>query len=249
MLFIVLNRTRTDLWGEIDMTKLSKRGIASILLMIFAFLIGMSAPSGFSLGDKLFNLVGLPAWSNGQSGLRYPAILALCLFVIGAIWVGRELGGKSLLVLIIACVLLSPGAVSWSEAIYYKAHSGIWAIDYDPRNSQIDYASESDNHTLAVSGQLALTNYGGDPVTFGIKVLDDTLPPGEVIFPKGIILNGEDGAKDSEQFTLEPGERRSIDVHTISLTEANFQGVSGELGGPDLVLFTGTGTRIVGRSR
>jgi hypothetical protein len=151
--------------------------------------------------------------------------------------------------LIIACVLLSPGAVSWSEAIYYKAHSGIWAIDYDPRNSQIDYASESDNHTLAVSGQLALTNYGGDPVTFGIKVLDDTLPPGEVIFPKGIILNGEDGAKDSEQFTLEPGERRSIDVHTISLTEANFQGVSGELGGPDLVLFTGTGTRIVGPSR
>jgi hypothetical protein len=231
------------------MKKLSKRGIASILLLIFAFLIGVSAPSGFSLGDKLFNLVGLPAWSNGQSGLRYPAILALCLLVIGAIWVGRELGFKSLLVLIIACALLSPGAVSWSEAIYYKVHSGIWAIDYDPHSSRIDYAGETDNHTLAVSGQLALTNYGGGPVNFGIKVLDDTLPPGEVIFPKGIILNEEDGAKDSEQFTLDSGERRSIDVHTISLTEANFQGLSGELGGPDLVLFTGSGTRIVGRNR
>jgi hypothetical protein len=215
--------------------------------MIFAFLIGVSTPSGFSLGDKLFNLVGLPAWSNGQVGFYFP--WALWLLVLAALWMGRELGGKRLLVVFILVIMLTPRVVSWSEAIYYKAHSGIWAIDYDPSNSQIDYASESDNHTLAVSGQLALTNYGGGPVTFGIKVLDDTLPPGEVIFPKGIILNGEDGAKDSEQFTLEPGERRSIDVHTISLTEANFQGVSGELGGPDLVLFTGTGTRIVGRSR
>jgi hypothetical protein len=238
-----------DSWDEIDMTKLLKRGIAPILLMIFAGLIGMSTPSGFSLGDKLFNLVGLPAWSNGQIGLYYPGMLALCLLVIGAIWVGRELGGKGLLVLIIACGLLLPKAVSLIEVIYYKAHSGIWAIDYDPHSSQIDYASETDNHTLAVSGQLALTNFGGGPVTFGIKVLDDTLPPGEVIFPKGIILNEEDGAKDSEQFTLEPGERRSIDVYTTSLTEANFQGASGELGGPDLVLFTGSGTRIVGRNR
>jgi hypothetical protein len=232
------------------MIKLLKRGIAPILLMIFAGLIGQSLPSGFSLGDKLFNLVGLPAWSNGQVGLYYPGILALCLLVIGVIWVGRELGGKGLLVLIIACVLLLPRAMPLVEEIYYKAHSGIWAIDYDPSSSQIDYVGNKENNTVAVSGQLTLTNYGGRPVTFGIKVLDETEPPGEVLFPKGIILNEDDDARDSKQFTLDAGEKRSIAVHTnIALTGASFRDAYGGFGGPNLVLFTGGGTRIVGRNR
>jgi hypothetical protein len=38
------------------------------------------------------------------------------------------------------------------------------------------------------------------------------------------------------------------DQHEIS-NIPNFQGASGELDGPDLVLFTGSGTRIVGRNR
>ena len=85
-------------------------------------------------------------------------------------------------------------------------------------------------------------------VTYGIKVLDDTIPHEGP--PKGIVLQDEDKAKKSEQFTLEPGERRSIGVHTnVPLAEANIQGVRGELDGPDLILFTDSGPRIVGRNR
>jgi uncharacterized membrane protein len=230
------------------MMKPSKKGIASILLIIFSFLISYSTPSGFSLGDKLFELVGLPVWSNGQDGFHYPVIPALCLLIIGIVWVVREFGGWRILVLIILCLLLSHGAVSMSETIYYKAHSGLWAVDYDPENSQIDYASDKDGKTLSVSGQLDLINYGSRPVTFGIKALDDSTPQ-EGLFPKEMVLQDEAGAKKSEQFTLEPGAGGLNVQADIPLAGANFQDVRGGLTGPDLVLFNSSGTRIVGRNR
>lgn len=54
----------------------SKRviGKISISLIIFAFVLCIGEPDGKSIGDYIFNGIGIGAWSNGSTGLHYPAL-------------------------------------------------------------------------------------------------------------------------------------------------------------------------------
>ena len=53
-----------------------RRGI-SLLLAIFCLAFGITWDNRFCLGDVILNAVGLPAWSQGTTGLHYPAIPAI----------------------------------------------------------------------------------------------------------------------------------------------------------------------------
>ena len=50
-----------------------KRGIY-LPLAVFCLTFGITWKNQFCLGDVLLNAVGLPAWSQGTTGLHYPAI-------------------------------------------------------------------------------------------------------------------------------------------------------------------------------
>lgn len=52
----------------------------SVLLMIFAVVFGSTFPNNYCLGDRIFEGLGLNAWSEGAHGNHYPAILALVMF-------------------------------------------------------------------------------------------------------------------------------------------------------------------------
>lgn len=235
--------------GKRYLIKLPKPGIIYILILIFSSLIGLNTPTGFCLGDKIFMLVGIAPWSNGQSGTHYPGILALCLLVIGMVGVKKEFSGKVLLTLLILGAVFSPMVASLGKVIYYKAHSGIWAIDYDPRNSQINFTTNK--NALEFSGQLTLANYGSSPVSFGIKMLTNGSRggPQDGIPTKEVALKGVNGTKDSESFTLEPGETQCIAVHTAVTSAKSCGPGGGTFNGPDLILFTDKGTRTVGVNR
>jgi hypothetical protein len=68
-----------------------KLGIGSISLILFALGVIWSAniKRQFCLGDIILNAIGLPAWSNGNSGNHYTIIYAL-IFLIPSILVGYK---------------------------------------------------------------------------------------------------------------------------------------------------------------
>ena len=60
-------------------------GTASFLLVIFAILWSFSfGLNGFCLGDTILTFLGMPAWSNGNSGTHYTIFYSL-IFLLPAV--------------------------------------------------------------------------------------------------------------------------------------------------------------------
>lgn len=53
------------------------KGIISILLCILGILFSFSFGKDICLGDRVLNLIGLEAWSNGNSGIHYTIFYSL----------------------------------------------------------------------------------------------------------------------------------------------------------------------------
>ena len=51
--------------------------IVCLLLAAFCLAFGITWDNRFCLGDVILGAVGLPAWSQGTTGLHYPAIPSL----------------------------------------------------------------------------------------------------------------------------------------------------------------------------
>ena len=51
--------------------------IVCMMLAVFCLAFGISWKNRFCLGDVILNAVGLPAFSQGNQGLHYPAIPAI----------------------------------------------------------------------------------------------------------------------------------------------------------------------------
>ena len=60
-------------------------GSLSVPLCLLGVLFSCNLPGGFCLGDAIFSLAGLSAWSAGSSGLHYPPYAAILLFVPAAV--------------------------------------------------------------------------------------------------------------------------------------------------------------------
>jgi hypothetical protein len=73
----------------VNMVRVSKWGAVSISIMSLSSILGTSNESGFSIGDKLFNVLGFPSWSHGYTGTHYTALFSIFLFLIGAIVAGK----------------------------------------------------------------------------------------------------------------------------------------------------------------
>ena len=60
-------------------------GTASFLLVIFAIVWSFSfGLNGFCLGDTILTFLGMPAWSNGNSGTHYTIFYSL-IFLLPAV--------------------------------------------------------------------------------------------------------------------------------------------------------------------
>lgn len=64
--------------------KVWKSRITAIFLIVAGVLFGGSFDSTkISLGDRLFSVLGIPAWSDGTTGLHYPAMIGFVVIIIG----------------------------------------------------------------------------------------------------------------------------------------------------------------------
>ena len=58
--------------------------IVAVLMIILGLILGVTwNKASFCIGDNLFAVFGLPAWSNGTTGMHYPAVIGSVILLIG----------------------------------------------------------------------------------------------------------------------------------------------------------------------
>lgn len=67
-----------------DEKRSRKSKIAGMLLILLGYFLGGNAPkTGYCYGDKVFEFLGLPAWSDGTTGTHYPGIIGIFMIIVG----------------------------------------------------------------------------------------------------------------------------------------------------------------------
>lgn len=228
---------------EITVDRIS--GIGSICL---GFLLAVTTENGFQLGNGVFRFFGIPSYSNGQTGLFYPGILALILIVFGLAITLRRLGLKKIVLIILICNFLLPPLVGWGRETYLRGVGGLDAIEYNRKMSNFDISVQNPSDMMQIRGAVTLTNYSKEQVSFGLKLRpkDYQIDRDQGWFRQDIVLYGQnaDGSAgiDSEEgalFLLGPGETRRLEVYSAIPNYNRFSSMTGMLNGPDLVLSDG----------
>lgn len=226
--------------------KVTKHTIIAALMIFLAILIGHTTETGFSIGDKIFLGLGISPWTNGQTGFHYPFIIFSVLIIIGCIEARRAMTRLQLIVLILLLFSLTPQVVSLIKPLYFSMHSGLDAVEYDSRNSHFDVTTSADKKNEEIIGTVTLTNYGKNPIRFGIKI-----PSNNVVFhdcfSQDLVLTGFENLEEPDMFRIFPGQRKAILSYTTLPLQNDNYGM-GTMSGPDLILFTNTESRVVGNN-
>jgi len=226
--------------------KITRRAIISVLLIFFVILLGHTTETGFSIGDKICLALGISPWSNGQTGFHYPIIIYFVLFIIGCLEARRVMSGRQLFALLLLIFLITPSVESLIKPFYFRMHSGLATVEYDFRNSHFNIKNSSDNKNLEIIGAIALTNYGNNPIEFGIKIPPDNFS-GQEWFSQDLILTGVENSIEPELFRLYPGETRTILSYTTIPSKNGYNG-QGSMNGPNLIMFNNNENRMVGNN-
>jgi len=226
--------------------KITRQAIISALLIFFAIFLGHTTETGFSIGDKILLGLGISPWSNGQTGFHYPIVIYFVLFIIGCIEARRVMSRRQLFVLLLLLFMVTPSVVSAVKPFYYGMQSGLAVVEYDSRNSHFNIRSSLDNKKLEIIGAISLTNYGNNPIEFGIKIPSDSFIAHEW-FSEDLILTGVENSEDPETFILYPGQNQTILSYT-TIPWKNGNNGTGTMNGPNLILFSNNENRKVGYS-
>ena len=91
--------------------------ISAVVLTVLGLLLGVTWNSKrLCLGDTLFHALGLPSWSNGNSGTHYPAIIGSVLILAGIGILNSTLNKRSRLWIGLAILLV---LAAWNLVFSY----------------------------------------------------------------------------------------------------------------------------------
>ena len=69
--------------------------IIAIFIIVLGATLGVTwNRTGFCIGDSIFHVLGLPAWSNGTTGTHYPAIIGSIFILVGISAINHTLQKK-----------------------------------------------------------------------------------------------------------------------------------------------------------
>lgn len=224
--------------------KITRQAMISVLLIFFAIFLGHTTETGFSIGDKILLGFGISPWSNGQTGFHYPIIIYFVLFIIGCLEARRVMSSRQLIVLLLLVFMITPSVVSLVKPVYFRMQSGLATVEYDARNSSFNISFSLDNEKLETIGAISLTNYGNNPIEFGIKIPSDSFIAHEW-FSEDLILTRVENSEDPGTFILYPGQRQTILSYT-TIPWKNGNNGTGTMNGPNLILFSNNENREVG---
>ena len=134
--------------------------------------------------------------------------------------------------------------ISIFEPVYFKMHKGLAAVQYDSTKTHFSIRNSEDHKNLNITGTVVLTNYGKNPIKFGMKIPSDDYIERDW-FIQDITLVREEISEEAGIFTLLPGETLTISTFS-TITSKNGYNLQGSMDGPNLILFTGDEVRRVG---
>ena len=214
-------------------------GNVSISLIILAFILCLGEPDGKSIGDYVFNSVGISAWSNGSTGLHYTALFSLTLFFVGIIGARIYYGSIKPRYVLLVIILLAvyPNVFSTVKG-FVKAHSkGLNAIEYVKKDSSIKYSIHDGDKTVKITTSLNLINHGNQTIKFQL----DLKPSEQMIkdtFKKNFGIDVTDFKESSQvSCTISPNGHSSISVELEAGIDSNARiNASGVINGPGIIL-------------
>lgn len=214
-------------------------GKTSVLLIIVAFIISVGDPGGKSVGDYIFNRMGISAWSQGMTRLHYPALLAFALFLAGFLGIKLSYGRinpKYFIVLILLSALY-PTLFSYAKGFVLSQSKGLHAIEYVKRDSTVKYEVHKGERVIKFSAGVKLVNHGKNDFNCFIDLgpseqfLRDKLKENHNISLRGFQYNG------SSQFSIVNHTRSAIGISFEGYMDEPSQNTgSGSVTAPALIL-------------
>ncbi len=214
-------------------------GKVAISLMILAVLLCIGEPDGKSIGDYVFDFIGIGAWSNGSSGLHYTALFAIALFLGGLIGAKIYYGSIKPRYILLVIVLLAvyPNIYSTAKGFVMAYSKGLNAVEYVIKDGNIKYEIRDGDRTVRLNATLNLINHGNKTAEFQV----DFKPSEQVIrdtFKKNFDINVT-GFKYHDQFgfTVSPHAHALMNVEYEAQIDGKDEiNASGVIGRPGIII-------------
>lgn len=189
------------------------------ILLTFAFLFKWTFIYSEPVGDRMLGLIGVPAWSNGNSGLHYTGIVSFILLIIGLFLLAKRYSGKMIFLFFLILMILPSDL--FANVYQSNFAKGIYALEYYEDDSNCQYDT-NDSGILVGQCTLSFVNHSHHPVTFRVS-LDQKYDNGGFDVMDLINLKGR-------QLEIDPHEHKTFEMSfRRSLHSTRYQDVGGEM--------------------
>ena len=211
----------------------------SLMMIVFAYMMTDTMYLK-AIGDYVLEMLGLPAWSNGDMGLHLTIFYFGIPFLVCFFWLLQRLGKQNrkpvvFVVLILGVVILS--FLTTQGVLLTKTVSdNLYALTYHDENAKVEYRVDGGVIKKFIC-QVTLTNHGSEPQQFelsikGLRAFEEEDEILTILNEKGYPASFRLDGKESRTFVIEYPEYMpsvmlrynnggfSGTVQTILLTDA-----------------------------
>ncbi|QQE72978.1 hypothetical protein KDJ56_13595 [Brevibacillus composti] len=184
--------------------KKGKMALTAIVLYLLAWGLNIQFPHGLSLADQLVEGMGFPAWSRGNQGFHYAAIIQLGLMIV-SYWMLVGVTKRPLITLVI--LLLAPAGLPKQQELvrWYQRTmaNGIYMIEYKEDESRCIAKTKAEGVRTG-SCMIMLQNHGDEAVQLELTVYG---PKGRELPPvlSGYPLTAKGGEIEPFEVPVDPG--------------------------------------------
>ncbi len=211
-------------------------GIVSFLMIILLSVLFCENRHDFVLGGFILKKMGLRVWSNGNSGLYYPGVIAAILIILGIVGIIRfkedvhRNFGKFVVMFFIAGAIIYQPAYDSVYGFVRSNLNGLQSIEYIKDGSNINFTNI--NGSISVEGKITLKNYSSDMKEFYIKIPVRE----EFLSKKAQIITVGNTMNEPTKFIILPNDQVDLDIKFfIQDQKPEWQG--GSLIPPDIIIY------------
>ncbi|EPR10493.1 hypothetical protein [Ruminiclostridium papyrosolvens] len=221
------------------MNKRKILGIVSFLMIILLSVLFCENRHNFLLGGFILKKMGVRVWSNGNSGLYYPGVIAAILIILGIVGiiqfkedVYRNFGKFVVLFFIVWSIIYQP-TYDLAYGFVRSNLNGLRSIEYIKDSSWINFTSHGEE--ILFNGKIRLKNYSSDKKEFYIKlpVVKDEMAVNPQFIP---VTNTK---KKPTQYVISPNKQVDLDIN-FSIQEQKSAWQNGNLISPDIIIYNET---------
>lgn len=219
-------------------------GILSIALLIFAFMFGVTTPSGYCLGDSIIRALGFKAWSMESAehitnGFHYTFLFSLAFAILGYAGAKYNLKeifpklAKKLPLIVIILFFTSTLLFTWGYGLVLSFSKGVNAVDYVPAQSNCNFASDQFTDLVSYSYQITLKNHSNNAVKFNMQV-QNPLNNSSVTMWDVSAINAQ-GKQTLKEFTLQPREQKT-NRFVMEVQDPKRSSINGSMNRPNIII-------------